>query len=120
VSFTSNYGKGQGIGHIAQQFEDGRQYSVEFDFSPYLNANENTKIGTTREAGFYCEGDDTLIVALVENVDEDDEVCLRIAPDCIIIAYRNDELIQEGDRVEIRMSKDEFIITWIGVGEIVR
>ncbi|SHN07733.1 hypothetical protein [Chitinophaga sp. CF418] len=115
LSFTSNHGEGQGIRHISQQFEEGRCYGVEFDFLPYLNANENTKIGTTKEAGFYCEGDGNLIVALVEHIDEDDEVCLRIAPDCMIMAYRNDDVIQTGDRVEIRMSKDEFIVTLIGV-----
>ena len=115
VSFTGNHGKGKGIGHISQQFEEGSFYGVEFDFLPYLNSNENTKIGTIKDAGFYCEDESTLIVALVENVDEDDEVCLRIAPDCMIMAYRNDNVIQEGNRVEVRVSKDEFIITWIGV-----
>ena len=81
---------------------------------PYLNANENTKIGTTKKAGFYCEDDASLIVASVENVDEDDEVCLRIAPDCMIITYRNDDVIKTGDMVEVSMSRDQFIITSIG------
>jgi len=119
VSFNSNHGKGICIGCVSQQFDAGRVYSVEFNFSPFLNTNENTTIGTTKEPGFYCEENNTLIVAMVEHVDEDDDVCLRIAPDCMIMAYRNDEVIRTGDRVEIRMSKDEFIITWIGVGEFV-
>lgn len=113
VSFTSDHGKG--IGYTSnQQFELDSIHTVEFDFLSELNANENTRIGTTKELGFYCEGDRILIVALVEDVDEDDDVCLRIAPDCMIMAYRNDDVIQAGDRVEIRMSKAEFKITSIG------
>jgi len=115
VSFTSNHGDGKGNGRISQYFQEDRSYGVEFDFLPYLNANENTKIGTTKEKGFYIEDDFTLVVAFVENIDEDEQVCLRIAPDCMIMAYRNDDTIREGDEVEVRLSKDELIITSIGI-----
>lgn len=113
VSFTSNHG--EGIAYTSgQQFEPGRTHSVEFDILSDLNTNENVKIGTIKQAGFYCEDNHTLIVALVESVDEDDSVCLRIAIDCIIEAYRNDDTIKAGDRVEIRLPKDEFKMTSIG------
>ena len=113
ISFTCNHG--DGIAYTsAQQFELGRTHSVEFDILSDLNTNENTKIGTIREAGFYSEDDSTLIVALVESVDEDDSLCLRIATDCIIEAYRNDDSIDTGDMLEIRMPKDKCKMTSIG------
>ena len=113
VSFTSNHG--EGIAYASdQQFELGWTHSVEFDILSDLNTNENTKIGTIKKAGFYYEDNSTIIVALVESVDEDDSLCLRIATDCIIEAYRNDNSIDKGDRLEIRIPKDKFKMTSIG------
>jgi len=114
LSFNSKHGVG--AGYISdQQFELGKEYGVEFNFLPFLDTRANTRIGTIREAGFYHEDDFTLIVASVEHIDEDDDVCLRIAPDCMIMAYKNDDAIQVGDNVEVKLFKDELIITSIGV-----
>lgn len=113
VSFISSYG--EGIAYTSsQQFEPGGIHSVEFDILADLGSKENTKIGTNRKAGFYFDGSGTLIVALVESIDEDDSMCLRIATDCIIEAYRNDDSIKPGDRLEIRLLKGQFKMTSIG------
>lgn len=113
VSFTSNHG--QGIAYASgQQFELGGTYSIEFDILLDLNTNENTKIGTIKKPGFCCQDSSTLIVALVESVNEDDSLCLRIATDCIIEVYRDDNSIDTGDRLEISIPKDKLRITYIG------
>ncbi|SFW81806.1 hypothetical protein [Chitinophaga sancti] len=114
VSFTSN--NGEGLAYTSdQQLDIDRTYSVEFDILSNLNTNDNTKIGTNKPAGFYDEDGNTLIVALVESIDEyGDSLCLRIAIDCIIEAYRSGDSIDVGDRLEIRMPKDKFKVTIIG------
>jgi hypothetical protein len=113
VSFISNHG--EGIAYTSSlQLESGSTHSVEFDILSDLNTNENTKIGTNKKAGFYSEDNSTLIVALVESIDEYDCLCLRIATDCIIEANKNDNTISTGDRLEIRLPKDKFKMTSIG------
>ncbi|MBV8255089.1 MAG: hypothetical protein JO154_20980 [Chitinophaga sp.] len=113
VSFISNHG--EGIAYTTgQKFELGVTHGVEFDLLSELNIDENTKVVTNQKAGFYCEDDRTLIVALVESIEEDGAMWLRIAIDCIIEAYGVDDTIKTGDRLEIRMPKDKFKMTSIG------
>ncbi|WP_212002838.1 hypothetical protein [Chitinophaga sp. HK235] len=97
-----------------QKFEQGVTHGVEFDLLLELDTSENTKVGTNLKAGFYCEDDRTVIVALVESIEEDDAMWLRIVTDCIIEAYGVDDTIKTGDRLEIRMPKDKFKMTCIG------
>jgi hypothetical protein len=113
VSFTSDHG--EGIAYtLSQKLEPGRTHSVEFDILFDLDVSENTEIGTFKKAGFHLEDAHTLIVALVESVDESESVCLRISTDCIIEAYKNDNSIRTGDMLEIRVPKDKFKMTSIG------
>ncbi|NML37510.1 hypothetical protein HHL17_09940 [Chitinophaga sp. G-6-1-13] len=109
--------RGQGIGFFAnQRLEPGSNHGVEFDFMEDLHTNVNTRIGTTRMFGFYQEDDFVIVVGNVESVDEDDVICLRIDMSCIILAYKSDVLIREGDTLEIRLHKDQFKVTSIGTG----
>ncbi|MBC9914085.1 hypothetical protein [Chitinophaga varians] len=107
IVFTSH--RGQGTGFICEQlFEPGNTYWVEFDFMEELNTRKNTAIGSNKGPGFYRDGDFTIVVGSVESISEDDEICLRVDASCIILVYKNDDLIKEGDLLEIRVRKDQF------------
>lgn len=115
IVFTSEYGNG--IAYTRQDaFTAGERHGVEFDIEVGLSVtiDSNTSIGSLHKPGFYQDGDYTLVVAYVENIDDDNEICLRIGESCIILAYAEGIGIQVGNLVEIRLHKDQLLITSIG------
>ncbi len=113
VSFSSDYGDGI-VFTTGRKFELGTTHGVEFDLLSDLNAGENTTVGTNRKEGFYIEDDCMIIVAVVENIFEDDAMWLRIAMDCHIETYQVGNTIKIGDKLEVRMPSDKFMMTSIG------
>lgn len=103
---------GEGIGHFTKPyFEEGDIHSVEFDFIPDLITSENSTINTALTPGFHLNGNATIIVGTVEGVDPDDMISLRIDTDCVIITNTNDKRIKEGDVLEVRVDKDQLLVT---------
>lgn len=97
-----------------KNLKEGSDFDVEFDILPDLVLGINAKKSAEQHLYFKTDGIHIFINALVESTYEDDEVCLRLADECIIMAYKKDNSINDGDTLMITLALAEFLVTRVG------
>lgn len=114
VKFSCSFGEGVGICE-ERNLIVGMTYGIEIDILEDLKIGLNTEISNDKTCFLLYDGSLNLINVIVESLDEDDSICLRLAQDCIIVCYYVGGGILVGDTLLIKLKAQEFRITSIGV-----
>lgn len=93
----------------------GRSYHVEFDIDAPLEASMVAQANDPARHGFSRLADDTLIIGVLESVDEDAVGCLRISSDCIIMVESRLDASLIGKPLSIRLNTDQLRATPVGL-----
>ncbi len=107
---------GSGIGKcVEKNLIKGHICDVEIDLNAVLRLGKNAWRSSGDSLYIKNDGDTNLINGLVESIDNDDIICLRLASDCIIILEYEDCEISAGDGLLINIEKAEVEITLTGI-----
>jgi len=114
VYFSCSVGSG-----IAKCFKEnfikGMVCGIELDINVALKIGYNTEKNVDRSLYLKNDGHKNWINGLVESIDNDDTICLRLAEDCIVMADYEECEVRQGDILLIAISKDDFQVTLIGI-----
>jgi hypothetical protein len=113
ISFVSSAGEGVATWRGEVQPLAGRQYGVELDLDFVLDKTMCQK-PDDRTPSVQVRPEGTLLRVLVERVDEDDVIYLRLADDCLFLAESTGGFA-EGDVVQLLLSPEQLVTTLIGV-----
>jgi hypothetical protein len=80
---------------------NGREYDVELDIDPILRMGENAAVELGLMPALAMIGTQVQIVAIVEQVDDDGMVYLRLSPDCIVMIESAGPKIQCGQALRL-------------------
>ena len=107
---------GAGIAKCSQQnLVNWMICDVEIDINVTLKLGTNAEKNLDDNLYIKNKGNVNWINGLVESIDEDDTICLRLANDCIIMVEYEDCEICEGDILLIKIPKEDLEITLIGI-----
>ena len=107
---------GAGIAKCSQQnLVNGMICDVEIDINVTLKLGTNAEKNLDNNLYIQNEENINLINGLVENIDDDDIICLRLANDCIIMIEYEECEIFEGDILLIKIRKEDLEVTLIGI-----
>lgn len=113
VEFTTHIGVGMAKCRDTM-IEKEKFYDIEFDFNKELNLGDDFEKISDTNGRIEFKGDYVFLTGTVEDVDEDDEVCLRLAKDCIMIFYQNPSNLALGDTIRVRLKKDTLVVSIVG------
>ncbi len=113
VSFSSSVGEGVAAWRGSEPPAAGKKYGVELDLSFVLDKTM-CKEPADRTPGLQATRDGTDLRALVEGVDDDNVIYLRLAPDCLFMVETAGGFA-EGEAVQILLSPEQLVLVLVGV-----
>jgi hypothetical protein len=114
VEFCCSFGSG--VAKCSEEnLSSGMIYDVEMDINITLKIGYNTDKNIESNLYLRNDGKTNWLNGLVESIDDDDTICLRLANDCIVMAEYEECEVHQGDVLLITISKEDLEITLIGV-----
>jgi hypothetical protein len=113
IAFNSPLGNG--VGRCQETgIEVGGSYGVEFDFDVVLSLAEHFISKGHPDPSISWNGQHNIICGRVESIDQDEDVCLRLSPDCIIVFSQQVGMLEVGDIVTSRIPRELFRVSVVG------
>ena len=111
VEFSTKYGSGIGLCENVEGLEETKVYSAEIDIHSRINLNHNAAIVSDRRYFIKHHQDENEIQGLVEQIDEDGLIYLRVGDDCIIMIENDSNQISKGEYLLIKVKLTDLEIT---------
>jgi len=112
VEFSSAVGSGIGVCKNTHVMMKGvYDYDSEFDINIPINLKRNALLVSDRRCFIRLLEDKNEIQGLVDQIDEDGMIYLRLAIDCLIMVESENDEIKKGDYLLLTVNIDDFKIT---------
>lgn len=111
LEFSTSIGSGIGCWHNNNLPNEGEWVSVELDINEILKIGFNANLSTDKVCFIRHSEDENEIQGIVDGIDEDGLIYLRLTPDCLIMVESSEDQIKEGDYILLRINAKNFVIT---------
>lgn len=110
VEFSTNVGIGIGTWNN-NEIKEGAQYTVELDIEQKLEIGNNVKIVSEKGCFIRYSEHENEIQGVIDGVDEDGMIYLRLSIDCLIMIESPKEHFKEGDYLLLTVNVNNLRIT---------
>ena len=110
VRFNTTIGEALGLWRGEKTSVPGDTYSVEFELGPAVEVGVSAVVEPTGSPSLRISGSQTVIVVLVDHVDGDGVLGLRLANDCLFLADFIGSPPEAGSLIKVQVAAREFAI----------
>jgi len=93
----------------------GKSYSVEFSILPVIHLGGNAELSEVMRMSVQVDGLTCSLIGVIEQVDDDGMLFVRLATDCLIMAESAQGVFQVGQTIAIHIHCSELQISPIGI-----